>query len=149
MRPDPFRMKLPDRSAGVGLALGALLACAAVALAGCATTGAVGAPVVVPLSQVHYEPTQTVDVLNAAPRTPYAPIARLTLADPTGAATSSQLTAQLADVAKTLGANALWVEQVARAGKAAVAFNPAGGQMQQDTQAAAITVTALAVRYTH
>lgn len=138
-----------SRPFGFRTDLGAMLACAAIALGGCATTSPAKGPVIETLSQAHYAPTQTVDVLNAAPQTPYEELARLTLADPTGTATSGQLAAQLADVAKNLGANALWIEHVARAGKADVGFNPAGGQMQQDMGSGAITVTALAVRYTH
>lgn len=116
-------------------------------LAGCASSGLV-APKVQLLSQAHYAPTATIDVLNAPPATPFEPIARLQLADPTGAASSSQLVAQLGETAKNLGANALVVEQVTREGGASVAFNPAGGQMQSDSAGTGVaSVTALAIRY--
>jgi hypothetical protein len=125
--------------------LGALM----LALAGCATGGLV-APTVEQLSQTHYAPTQTVDVLSAPPSVPYASIARLHLSDPTGVASSSQLIAQLSDTAKGLGADALIVEQASHASGADVAFNPAGGQMQgSSTDRGATSVTALAIHYTH
>lgn len=128
-------------------ACAALIAVAVIALAGCATT-ATTAPVVEQLTQAHYAPTQTVDVLATAPAAAFERIARLRLSDPTGVATQSQLVAQLADTAKALGANALVVEQVTRAGTPDVGFNPAGGQMQATGNGGAITVTALAIRYT-
>lgn len=126
-----------------------LVGALALALAGCASSGLV-APSVQRLSQTQYAATATVDVLSAPPATPFEPIARLQLADPTGAASSSQLVAQLSETAKGLGANALVVEQVTHASGGAVAFNPAGGQMQQGNAATGATsVTALAIRYTH
>ena len=125
--------------------LGAL----ALALASCAT-GNLVAPSVQQLSQSHYAPTQTVDVLSATPTVPFEPIARLQLSDPTGVASSSQLIAQLSATAKSLGANALVVEQSTRAGGSNVGFNPSGGQMQgNSTDAGPASVTALAIRYTH
>ena len=126
----------------------ALLAGAVVAgLGGCAASGAAAGVVIAPLSQTHYAPTQTVDVLNAAPGRHYEALARLVVSDPTGAATSSQLVAQLSDSARTLGANALVIEKVAQSGAAGMAFNPAGGQMQGSSAGGSISVTALAIRY--
>ena len=125
--------------------LGALM----LALAGCAT-GNLVAPTVEQLSQTHYAPTQTVDMLSTQPAVPFESIARLHLSDPTGVASSSQLIAQLSDTAKSLGANALVVEQASHASGADVAFNPAGGQMQgNSTDRNPTSVTALAIRYTH
>ena len=119
------------------------------ALAGCATAN-LAAPSVQELSTNHYAPTQTVDVLSAPPSEPFESIARLQLTDPTGTATRSQLVAQLTATAKSLGANALVIEQVTLAGGAPVSFNPAGGQMQGgSTDAGAASITALAIRYTH
>lgn len=125
----------------------ALFAGVAIALAGCATTGATE-PVVESLTQTHYAPTQTVDVLAAPPAVAFESLARLHLSDPTGTATRSQLVAQLSDAAKALGANAMVVEQVSRAGAPAVGFNPAGGQMQTTDNGGALTITVLAIRYT-
>lgn len=124
--------------------LGALM----LALVGCASSNLM-APTVEALSQTHYAPTQTVDVLSAKPSVPFESVARLHLSDPTGVASGSQLIAQLSDTAKSLGANALVVEQTSRASGADVAFNPAGGQMQgSSTDHGASSVTALAIRYT-
>lgn len=125
-----------------------LLAASVMALGGCATTGTDRGLTIQPLSTAHYAATQTVDVLSEAPQVPWEKIARMTLADPTGTATSSQLIAQLAGAAKNLGADALVVEHVSRAANAEVGFNPAGGQMRADTTGV-ISITALAVRYTH
>lgn len=126
----------------------ALLAGAVACLGACATGGSTAGVVVDTLSQAHYPPTQTVDVLNAPPSAHYEALARLVVSDPTGVATSSQLVAQLSDTARTLGANALVVEQVAQAGGGNVAFNPSGGQMQGAANASgALSVTALAIRY--
>lgn len=124
-----------------------LLAGIAVALTGCATAS-VGAPVVVQLTQTHYAATQTVDVLSVPPQAAFEPIARLQLSDPTGVATQAQLIAQLTNSAKALGANALIVEKVSRAGTTNVTFNPAGGQMQNTDAGGALAITALAIRYT-
>lgn len=145
-----FEHQHMPRRAGARLAASlAWLGALALALGGCATSGAV-APSVERLGTTQYAPTQTVDVLSAPPSTPFERIARLQLADPTGAASSSQLVAQLSETAKSLGANALIVESVTRVGGAAVAFNPAGGQMQNDSAAAGTaSVTALAIRYAH
>lgn len=128
-------------------ACAALVVAVGIALAGCATT-ATTTPVVEQLTQARYAPTQTVDVLATAPAAAFERIARLRLSDPTGVATQSQLVAQLADSAKALGANALVVEQVTRSGAPDVGFNPAGGQMQATGSGGAMTVTALAIRYT-
>lgn len=119
------------------------------ALAGCAT-GNLAAPSVQQLTTNHYAPTQTVDVLSTPPSQPFESIARLHLADPTGVASKSQLVAQLAATAKSLGANALVIQDITLAGGAEVSFNPAGGQMQgAATDAGAASITALAIRYTH
>jgi hypothetical protein len=118
------------------------------ALGGCAT-GGVAAPSVERLSAGQYAPTQTVDVLSAPPSMPFERIARLRLDDPTGVASESQLVAQLSEAAKNLGANALVVGPVSRSGGADVAFNPAGGQIQSVGTGGSISVTALAIRYTH
>lgn len=125
-----------------------LLGSTAIALGGCATTGLHDGPSVERLSQAHYASTQTVDVFVAAPKDPYEELARLTLTDPTATATGSQLLAQLTEAAKNMGANALLVEHMSRAGNPDVAFNPAGGQMQHAGADGAWSVTALAIRYT-
>jgi hypothetical protein len=127
-----------------------LLAGALLALAGCATTAGSDKGVQVrPLSAVHYAPTQTVDVLNAEPARPHEALAELALTDPTGTATSSQLTAQLIAAARQLGADALVVEHVAQPAPAGVAFNPAGGQMQDASTGGVLSISAQAIRYTH
>jgi len=125
----------------------AVMAVAMACLGACAANGPADGVVIHPLSQASYAPTQTVDVLNAAPGGHYEALARLVVSDPTGAATRSQLVAQLSDSARALGANALVVEQVAQSGAAGMAFNPAGGQMQGSTAGGSISVTALAIRY--
>ena len=123
----------------------AALAC--LVLVSCATTAT--APEVRRLTTQHYAPTQTVDVLSVSPDTPFVRIARLTLGDPTGSASGAQLIAQLASTAQNLGANAIVVEHVAQAGSAGIGFNPSGGQMQGSSNQAPLTVSALAIRYTH
>jgi len=125
----------------VTLVVGCLL------LAACATTPAATGPQVEPLTNRHFAPTQTVDVLGAMPERSFTRVARLTLADPTGSATREQLVAQLANVARGLGANAIVVQSVAQSGTAGIGFNPAGGQMQGADNQAPLTVTAIAVRY--
>lgn len=127
----------------------ALLIGALLALAGCVTTDGDKGVVVRPLSAEHYAPTQTVDVLSAEPAQPHEMLAELALADPTGTATSSQLTAQLIAAARQLGADALVVKQVSGPTAAGVAFNPAGGQMQDTKTGAALSISAQAIRYTH
>lgn len=124
-----------------------LLAGAVTCLGACAANGPAAGVVVNSLSQAHYPPSQTVDVLNAAPSAHYEALARLVVSDPTGTATSSQLVAQLSDTARTLGANALVIEQVVQAGGGSVAFNPSGGQMQGANTGGNLSVTALAIRY--
>lgn|SRR5690348_4079547 len=99
------------------------------------------------LTDQQFAPTQTVDVLATAPGTPFVPIARLRVADPTGAATREQLVAQLSDTARGLGADALVIERVERNDTSRVAFDPAGGQMQGGQAVASIAVTALAIHY--
>jgi hypothetical protein len=127
-----------------------LLASAVVALGGCTTTGSGLKGVAVhPLSAEHYPSSQTVDVLAAQPTLPHAAIAELALSDPTGTATVTQLTAQLVDAARRLGADALVVEKVSRPAAAGVGFNPAGGQMQGSSAGGTLSVNAQAIRYTH
>lgn len=129
----------------------ALLPCAllALALAGCASAGGnPGGVVIQPLDQAHYAPTQTVDVLGVEPARPHIALARLTLSDPTGSATLSQLTAQLVEAARQLGADALVLAPVARSTAAGVGFNPAGGQMQDSQAGSALSISAQAIRYT-
>ena len=145
----PARQSLEGCVPAVQKLLFVLLGSAAVALSGCASTSLRDGPAVQQLSQAHYAPTQTVDVLSAPPTVPYEALARFTLADPTATATSSQLLAQMDEAAKNLGANALLVEHLSRSGKPDVAFNPAGGQMQDSGSGGAWSVTALAIRYTH
>lgn len=125
------------------------LASAAIAcgLAACATVPP-GAEVQ-RLTEQQFAPTQTVDVLDAAPKLPYLPIARLHVADPTGVASRDQLAAQLANTARTLGADALVIERVERDDTSRVAFDPAGGQMQGGQAVASIAMTALAIHYVH
>jgi hypothetical protein len=147
-RPAHIRNASTRQHRGVVLIALMFFAGVVVALGGCATAG-VAAPSVVELTQAHYAPTQTVDVLSAPPQAAFERIARLQLSDPTGVATQSQLVAQLADSAKTLGADALVIEQVSRAGGTDVTFNPAGGQMQNTGNGGALAITALAIRYTH
>ena len=128
--------------------LAALLIGTVIALTGCATTG-VAAPTVERLGTTQYAPTTTVDVLGAMPTRAFEQIARLQVSDPTGVATQSQLVAQLSEAAKSLGANALVVDPVSRSTGADVAFNPAGGQIQQSAGATGpISITAVALRYT-
>lgn len=125
----------------------AVMLVASIVLAGCATTAAM-APVVERLTTATYAPTQTVDVLAAKPAGDFVPLARLTLDDPTGSATRAQLLAQLSAVARRMGANALVVESVAHDQSADVAFNPAGGQIEQSTHQGIRAMTVLAIRYT-
>lgn len=126
-----------------------LLLCATLALAGCASPGGnPGGVVIQPVDQAHYAPTQTVDVLGAEPTRPHVTLARLTLSDPTGSATLSQLTAQLVEAARQLGASALVLAPVARPTAADVGFNPAGGQMQNSQAGSALSISAQAIRYT-
>jgi len=101
------------------------------------------------LTEQQFAPTQTVDVLDAAPAEPFVGIARLHVADPTGSATRDQLVAQLVGTARGLGADALVVEKVDRDDTSQVSFDPAGGQMQGGAQTASIAVTALAIHYNH
>jgi hypothetical protein len=122
----------------VFLALG-VAACAAVA----------PAPDVERLTEATFAPTQTVDVLDAAPAAPFTRIARLHVADPTGTASRDQLVAQLVATARGLGADALVVEQVQRSDTSHLAFDPAGGQMQGGQAVASIAITALAIHYVH
>lgn len=129
------------RRLGLGIAA---LAC--LVLAGCATVSTT--PAIERLATQTYAPTQTVDVLSASPDRPFVKIARLTLGDPTGSATRAQLIAQLASTAQGLGANAIVVEHVAQSGGAGIGFNPSGGQMQDSSNPAPLTVSALAIRYT-
>ena len=129
-----------------------LLLCAmlAFALAGCASAGgSPGGVVIEPLGRAHYAPTQTVDVLGVEPAQPHVALARLTLSDPTGSATLSQLTAQLVEAARQLGADALVLAPVAQPPAAGVGFNPAGGQMQGSQAGSALSISAQAIRYTH
>lgn len=145
------RSAKPRRSGPRAVALRApllLLAVALALLAGCATVASDEGVQVHPLSAMHYAPTQTVDVLSAEPAQPHEALAELVLADPTGTATRSQLTAQLIAAARQLGADALVVEHVAQPAAAGVAFNPAGGQMQ-GTSAGGLSISAQAIRYTH
>lgn len=125
----------------------ALLVSAVIALGGCATAG-VGAPTVERLGSTQYAPTATVDVLSTMPSRAHERIARLQLNDPTGVASQSQLVAQLSETAKSLGANALVVDAMSRSAGAGVAFNPVGGQIQQNGEAGPVSITALALRYT-
>ncbi|MGH8233683.1 MAG: hypothetical protein ACREPU_05735 [Rhodanobacteraceae bacterium] len=124
-----------------------LVALACLVLAGCATAPA--APGIEHLTTQHYAPTQTVDVLISIPDRPFVRIARLTLGDPTGSATRAQLIAQLSSTAQNLGADAIVVEGVAQSGGAGIGFNPSGGQMQDSGNQAPLTVSVLAIRYTH
>jgi hypothetical protein len=101
------------------------------------------------LTDQQFAPTQTVDVLEAAPDAPFVRIARLRVADPTGVATREQLVAQLSGTARGLGADALVIERVERDDTSRVAFDPAGGQMQGGQAVASIAVAALAIRYSH
>lgn len=127
-----------------------LLASAVLALTGCTTTtGGVKGVVVSPLSAAHYAPSQTVDVLSAMPAQPHEALAELALSDPTATASTSQLTAQLVEAARQLGADALVVEQVSRPAAGGVAFDPAGGKMQDTRANGALSITAQAIRYIH
>lgn len=125
-----------------------LLVVIVLALGGCATTGGDKGLVIDPLSRAHYAPSQTVDVLASMPARAHETLARLTLTDPTGNATSSQLTAQLTEAARHIGADALVLEQVSRPAATAMAFNPSGGQMQHTDAGGASSISALAIRYT-
>jgi hypothetical protein len=116
-----------------------------ISLASCAT--APPAPQVQRLTAQVFAPSQTVDLLDAPPAAPYLAIARLQVADPTGTAARDQLIAQLVQAAKSLGAQALVIEQVQREDSARIAFDPAGGQMQGGPQVTSMTVSALAIRY--
>lgn len=116
-----------------------------ISLASCAT--APPAPQVQRLTAQVFAPSQTVDLLDAPPAAPYLAIARLQVADPTGTAARDQLIAQLVQAAKSLGAQALVIEQVQREDSARIAFDPAGGQMQGGPQVTSTTVSALAIRY--
>lgn len=126
----------------------ALLAVAALALAACATTGALE-PSVKRLTATEYPPTQMVDILTVAPSRAYERIAQLRVDDPTGTATSSQMRAQLVAAARDLGANALVMGTVSRSGGDSVEFNPSGGLMQNAAGAGAVSLSALAIRYVH
>lgn len=121
---------------------------AAVVLGGCATAGGSKGLVIEPLSHAQYPATQTVDVLNVSPGVPYESLARMTLSDPTGSASSAQLIAQMSEAAKSRGANALWIQRISSAGQPDVAFNPAGGQMQGISANGSLSISALAIRYT-
>jgi len=147
----PHRIAKPMRSTQrLGAACAALvLLTGALALGGCATTGGDQGVQVRPLSAMHYAPTQTVDVLTAQPAQPHEALAELALTDPTGTASRSQLTAQLVAAARQLGADALVVEHVAPQAPAGVAFNPAGGQLQDADTGGTLSISAQAIRYTH
>lgn len=125
----------------------ALILCAG--LSGCSTTGS-GGPVVRRLTQRHFPPTQTVDVLNALPQQPFIRIARLQAKDPTGSATRSQLIAELTAEAQKLGATAivLGTEQ-SSSGGGQISFSPSGGQMQSSGAEQPLALDALAIRYAH
>ena len=143
--PQPSRR----RRMGRGRYIPAALAVLCLMLAGCATGGST-VPSVTRLTTQHYAPTQTVDVLSAAPDRPFTRIAQLKLTDPTGSATRSQLIAQLSGSAKDLGANAIVVAQAAdQPGGSQIGFNPSGGQMQGSADQTSLTVSALAIRYSH
>ncbi len=146
-RPSPGLAPPFKRAALVrGACLPALLSIA-IGLASCAA--APPAPQIQRLTAESFAPSQTVDLLAAPPAAPYLAIARLQVADPTGTAARDQLIAQLVQAAKSLGAEALVIEQVQREDSARIAFDPAGGQMQGGPQVASTTVSALAIRYRH
>lgn len=130
------------------IALRVMLAGIMLALAGCATTGA-STLQVEHLVATHYDPTQVVDVLDVAPSVPFENIARLRVDDPTGTATRSQLVAELVAAAQKLGANAVVVGAEQRSGGSDVGFNPSGGQIQNVNGTGHVTLTAMAIRYTH
>ncbi|NII12388.1 hypothetical protein [Oleiagrimonas sp. C23AA] len=121
------------------------------ALSGCASTPSssqAGTPQVTRLTQQQFPATQTVDVLREAPSRAYTRLAQLTITDPTGSASSAQLIAQLSASAQAMGANALVVESVDNSGSdSSPSFNPSGGQMQSGSGVGALTVKALAIRY--
>ena len=105
------------------------------------------APQIQRLTTQSFPATQIVDVLDTPPAgQAYTAIARLTVSDPTGAATQAQLIAQLVDTARNLGADALVIERVDHQSATQVAFNPSGGQMQGGEQTTSLTVSALAIR---
>jgi len=118
---------------------------AAVLMTACASTGS--GPVVHRLTQRQYSPTQTVDVLSAAPQRPFKRIARLRANDPTGSATRSQLVAELVNAAQKLGANAIVVQQVSQSSGSELSFAPSGGQMQSSGGGQPLALKALAIRY--
>lgn len=126
-----------------------LAALTAMLLGGCATTGT--GPKVHRLTQQHYPPTQTVDVLSSLPtHKSFVRVARLQAGDPTGNATRSQLIAELTDSAQSLGANAIVVQQqkTSDSSGSELSFSPSGGQMQSSSGTQSLVLKALAIRYT-
>lgn len=145
-------MSNPGNCARAGRAIrhGALAVMAALTLAlvACATTG-VGAPTIERLTSATYPATQTVDVLDAAPAAGFERIANLAVNDPTGTATRGQLVAQLITAAQSVGANAIIVSAAPRSSSSDLGFNPSGGQIQDVSGTGPMTLTAVAIRYTH
>ena len=130
--------------------VGLLVALSPLLLTGCAMNGA--GPKIHRLTQHHFQPTQTVDVLTSLPRRKsFVRIARLKANDPTGDATHSQLVGELVDAAQKLGANAIVVQQQESSGSSGsqITFSPSGGQMQSSGGTQSLALKALAIRYKH
>jgi len=130
--------------------IGFLAVLMALVLSACSLNGT--GPTVQRLTQHHYQPTQTVDVLNQLPKhTSFVRLARLQASDPTGGATRTQLLGELVDSAQNLGANAIVVQQQKSSDSSGseITFSPSGGQMQSSGGSHSLALKAVAIRYKH
>ncbi|OZB77369.1 MAG: hypothetical protein B7X36_00250 [Thiomonas sp. 14-64-326] len=121
------------------------LAVASALMAGCAgPQSAVQVQMLAPAGSSN-APQSLVQVLTAAPESPYAEVARLSITGAPGM-TAAQLIDALQKKAGALGANALVVDVQTQTGPAQLQFNSAGGQYETQPGISVVDVKALAIR---